>query len=119
VKVFVSGGAIMAAIEQEILEQIRKLDPAQKKQVLEFAQHLRIVHLNAENNPEDQAWTDEEIQALMIPKRKSMKETIAWLDANPPTEEWGGMRPEDDAADYIHNMRQQNDLTLEDPGETP
>lgn len=109
----------MAAIEQEILEQLRKLDPTQKKQVLEFAQHLRTEHLNLESNSEDQAWTDEEIKVLMTPKRKTMIEVMAWLDANPPTEEWGGMQPEDDAADYIHNMRQQNDLKLEDPSETP
>jgi hypothetical protein len=30
----------MAAIEQEILENIRKLDPEQKKQVLDYVQHL-------------------------------------------------------------------------------
>jgi len=48
------------------------------------------------SNRETQSWTDEELQAMIQPRRKTMKEVMAWLDANPPTAEWGGMKPDDD-----------------------
>jgi hypothetical protein len=35
-----SGGNVMAAIEQEIIEQIRRLNPEQQKQVLNFVREL-------------------------------------------------------------------------------
>jgi mRNA-degrading endonuclease RelE of RelBE toxin-antitoxin system len=110
----------MAAIEQELLEQFKKLDMAQKKQVLDFvhrltqaAGELPDVSADWENQP----WMDEEIRELMRPRRKTMKALMEWLDANPPIGEWGGMKPEDDPAEFIHNLRRQHAVVLEDPGE--
>jgi hypothetical protein len=61
------------------------------------------VHLpDSETKWEQESWTDDEIQEMLTPKRKMMKEVMDWLDANPPVEAWGGMRPEDDPAEFIH-----------------
>src|SRR5688572_20372640 len=53
-------------------------------------------------NWEHQPWTDEEIRELMSPKRNTIEELVAWLDANPPTDSWGDLRDDDDTAEYIH-----------------
>ena len=95
----------MAAIERELVKEIRKLNADQQRKVLEFARTL--TNQNVDNDWENQPWTDEELQEMMTPRRKTMKEVMAWLDANPPTEEWGGMKPEDDPAEFIHNLRRQ------------
>ena len=76
---------------------------------------VRIDLPDSETNWEP--WTEEEIQEMLTPKRKTMKEVMDWLDANPPTEEWGGMKPEDDPAEFIHNLRRRNRVILEDPEE--
>lgn len=66
---------------------------------------VRIEMPEHQTDADNQSWTDEEIQEMMRPRRKTMKELTAWLDANPPTEEWGGMKPEDDPSEFIHNLR--------------
>ncbi|MBX3081095.1 MAG: hypothetical protein KF716_05635 [Anaerolineae bacterium] len=104
----------MAAIERELVEEIRKMNADQQRKVLEFARTL--TNQNVDNDWESQPWTDEELQEMMTPRRKTMKEVMAWLDANPPTEEWGGMKPEDDPAEFIHNLRSQRSTVLPDPG---
>ncbi len=78
---------------------------------------VRIDFPDSENKQDEEPWTDEEIREMLTPRRKTMKEVIEWLDANPPTEEWGGMNPEDDPAAFIHNLRRQNQVILEDPEE--
>ena len=70
-----------------------------------------------ESDWERQPWTDDEIQELMTPKRKTFKEMVEWLDANPPTEPWGDLRDDEDAAEYVHRMRRQSTIQLEEPGD--
>ena len=53
----------------------------------------------------DVAWTDEEIQAIKDAAPKTFRELAAWLRTAPPTEPWGGLRDDEDAAEYIHNLR--------------
>lgn len=111
----------MAAIEQELVEQFKKLDTEQKKQVLDFVHRLTQSRGELPDVSEDwehQPWTDEELEEMMKPKRKTMKELMAWLDAHPPTEEWDGMKPEDDPAEFVHNLRRQSRISLEDPRES-
>lgn len=103
----------MAAIEQEIIERIRKLNPVQQQKVLAFVHGLE--QPEAQANWEQQPWTDDEIQQLTKPKRKSFKEMVEWLEANPPTEPWGDLRDDEDVAEYVHRMRRQSTLQLEDP----
>src|SRR5260221_9222577 len=79
---------------------------------------VRIELPDPENNWEQEPWTEDEIKEMMTPKRKTIKEVMEWLESNPPTEEWGGMEPEDDPAEFIHNLRRQNTIILEDPDES-
>jgi hypothetical protein len=66
---------------------------------------------------EHQSWTEEEIRELMSPKRKTFRELVEWLDANPPTDSWADLRDNEDGADYIHRMRRQSGIVLDEPGE--
>lgn len=52
------------------------------------------------------------------PQRMTFKELAAWLDANPPTEPWGDIRDDEDAGEYVHRMRRQGTISLDEPGET-
>jgi hypothetical protein len=66
---------------------------------------------------ENQPWTDEEIRALMTPRRMSFKELAAWLETNPPQEPYGDLRDDEDAVDYLRRIRQQSMIRLDEPGE--
>lgn len=66
---------------------------------------------------EQQPWSDEEIHEMMQPKRSSLKQLVEWLNTNPPTEPWGGLSGDDDAAEYVHNLRHQTSFNLPEPGE--
>lgn len=105
----------MAAMEQELLEQFKKLDTARQKQVLDFVH--RLARPEGEADWEHQPWTDDELRELMTPKRKTFKEMVEWLDSNPPTEPWGDLRDDEDAAEYVHRMRRQSMIQLEEPGD--
>lgn len=56
---------------------------------------------------ETPTWTDEEVQALLNTPRRTPAEVLAWLAENPPTEPWGDLRDDEDAADHLHRMRRQ------------
>jgi hypothetical protein len=80
-------GDAMAAIEQEILEQIQKLNPDQKKQVLDFVQKL--------NQPKSETGKEflERTKHIKFPKEdleeiaryiEEDEERIDWDDWNNP-----------------------------------
>ena len=76
------------------------------------------VHLDVPEQASDwenQPWTDEEINELLSLKPMPMKDFLAWLDANPPTEPWGGLRDDEDAAEYVHRLRRQSAFILDEP----
>jgi len=75
---------------------------------------VRVEVPNVATDWEHQSWTDEEIQELTARKHKTFKELVDWLDANPPTEPWGGLQDDEDAADYIHRIRHQTSFNLGD-----
>jgi hypothetical protein len=52
-----------------------------------------------------------------LPRRLTFKELAAWLDANPPDEPWGDLKDDEDAGDYVHRMRRQAAIWLDEPGE--
>ncbi len=62
-------------------------------------------------------WTDEEIQNLLSPStpRTTIQEMLAWREANPPTEPWGDIRDDEDASDYVHRMRREDTIQLDEP----
>jgi hypothetical protein len=66
---------------------------------------------------EHQPWTEDEIRELIKPKRQTFRELVAWLDKNPSSELWGDMRDDESAADYIHRVRCETGITLDEPGE--
>ncbi len=101
----------MSAVEHELWEQIRKLDPRQQRRVLDFVQRLA-----QRATAESPTWTEQEIDELMKPQRKTFTELIAWLDTNPPTESWGDLKDNETAAEYIQRMRRQNVIDLDDLG---
>jgi len=41
-----------------------------------------------------QPYTEDELDELLRPRRKTVQEVIAWLNEHPMEEEWGGMKPE-------------------------
>jgi hypothetical protein len=51
------------------------------------------------------------------PQRMTFKELAAWLDANPPEEPWGDLKDDEDAGEYVHRMRRQSTIWLDEPGE--
>jgi hypothetical protein len=51
---------------------------------------------------------ESEIKRGIARPRMSRAEFIAWLEATPPPEAWGGLRDDEDAAEFIHNQRQQS-----------
>ncbi len=66
---------------------------------------------------EHQPWTENEIRSLMETKPMPRQEFLAWLDSNPSPEPWGDLQDDEDAGDYIHRMRRQSTVWLEEPGE--
>jgi mRNA-degrading endonuclease RelE of RelBE toxin-antitoxin system len=102
----------VVALEREIVEQIKKLNAEQQRKVLEFARRL-----TAESEWAQQPWTEDEIQEMLRPKRRTYAEVVAWLKDNPPTEPFGDIKPEEDSADYVHRMRRASETLLEDPGD--
>jgi hypothetical protein len=97
----------MSAIQMELWEKLTRLDAEQQKQVLDFVQRLAQPKGEADSAEEweHQPWTDDEIRDMLTPQRKSFKEAAAWLEANPPTESWGDLQDDEDAAEYVHRMR--------------
>jgi hypothetical protein len=59
-------------------------------------------------------WTDEEVDRLLSMKPMPRAEFLVWLNEQPP-EQWGDLRDDEDAAEYIHRMRRQPRFILEDP----
>ncbi len=66
---------------------------------------------------EHQPWTEDEIRELIKPRRKTFRELVIWLDNNPSSEPWGDLSDDESAADYIHRMRRESRITLDEPGE--
>ena len=66
---------------------------------------------------EQQLWTEDEIRELIKPKRKTFRELVEWLDTNPPSELWADLKDDEDAGEYIHRMRRQTGIILDEPGE--
>ncbi len=78
---------------------------------------VRIVVPDDSPDKEQQPWTDAEIREMLRPRRSTFKQLVEWLDTNPPTESWGGLSDDEDAAEYIHKLRHQSGFTLDDLGE--
>ncbi|MBI5957966.1 MAG: hypothetical protein HY866_04475 [Chloroflexi bacterium] len=49
---------------------------------------------------------------------KTFQELVMWLNANPPDEAWGELADDQEAGEYIHQMRRRATVWLEEPGET-
>jgi hypothetical protein len=45
----------------------------------------------------------------------TLQELVGWLDANLPDEPWGDLRDDEDAGEYIHRMRRQTVVSLDEP----
>jgi len=79
------------------------------------------VHIDLPSTPADwdqQPWTDEEIQDLLHPEPSSFAQLVAWLDTNPPTQPWADLKDDEDAAEYVHNLRRQSRFTPDEPGQS-
>ena len=50
-------------------------------------------------------------------EKKSFAELAAWLENHPAEEPWGDLNDDEDAADYVHRMRRQTAIQLDDPGD--
>lgn len=50
-------------------------------------------------------------------ERMTFKELAAWLNTHPPVEPWGDLKDDEDAAEYVHRMRRQSTVWLDEPGE--
>jgi hypothetical protein len=51
------------------------------------------------------------------PAKTSFAELAAWLESHPAEEPWGDLNDDEDAADYVHRMRRQTAIQLDDPGD--
>lgn len=106
----------MAALEREIAEQVQKLTHDQQQRVLEFARGL-VTH-SAQADWEHQPWSEDELRELLRPKLKTGAELAAWLESHSPPVAWGNLGPEDDAAEYVHHMRREQQVSLDTPDES-
>lgn len=50
-------------------------------------------------------------------EKPSFAELAAWLEDNPPEEPWGDIGEDEDAAEYVHRMRRQSTIQLDEPGD--
>lgn len=55
-------------------------------------------------------------EGSQLPK-PTFAELAAWLDEHPPEEPWGDIEDDENAADYVHRMRRQTVVQLDDPGD--
>jgi len=51
-------------------------------------------------------------------KKMTFKELADWLEAHPPEEPWGDLKDDEDAGEYVHRMRRQSTIWLDEPGES-
>lgn len=105
---------------QEVLSAALKLTPRERKWLLDRVAAVDTPKVKQPTNEVvDATWTDEEIRALTSSSAnrtaKSGAEIVAWLNENPSSGEWGGMKPEDDPAEFIHNLRRQRRSDWDDP----
>lgn len=47
--------------------------------------------------------------------KPTFAELAAWLEVNPPGESWGDIKDDEDAAEYVHRMRRQAAIRLDNP----
>jgi hypothetical protein len=103
---------------EEIAKQASELSPPEKAQLIAWlstslSQELSETQQNdskvdsANDGEIPPTWTEQEIHELLNPKPTTLAEAIAWLEANPPTEPWGDIRDDEDAAEYVHRMRRK------------
>jgi hypothetical protein len=101
------------SLTQQIIDRVHLLDAEQQRRVLDFMRELE----HSQDVPAEPSWTDEEIRQLMARKPTPRAEFIAWLDAHPPEEPWGDLKDDEDAGEYVHRMRRQSTIWLDEPGE--
>ncbi len=53
------------------------------------------------------AYTEDELRELMNAPRLTPAELFGWLEANPTSEPWGDLRDDEDAGEYVHQMRRR------------
>jgi hypothetical protein len=102
------------SLTQQIIEQVNQLDLDQQRRVLDY---LRGLVLLAQAVSDEATWTDEEIRQFMTHEPLPRAEFIAWLAVNPPDETWGDLQADEDAGDYVHRMRRQSAVWLDEPGD--
>jgi hypothetical protein len=76
-----------------------------------------IVQIEVTAEAADQSWTDDEIRKFMAAEPMSREDFITWLDTHPAPEPWGDLRDDEDAGEYVHRMRRQSTIWLDEPGE--
>ena len=96
----------------DIVKQIKTLSPQERKELAK----LLIDMMDAPQEIEA-AESTESIDDWM-PTSMTFKELAAWLNANPASEPWGDLRDDEDAGEYVHRMRRQSTIWLDEPGET-
>jgi hypothetical protein len=55
-------------------------------------------------------------EGSQLPK-PTFAELAEWLNEHPPEEPWGDIEDNEDAAEYVHRMRRQTVVQLDDPGD--
>jgi hypothetical protein len=65
---------------------------------------------------EDGSIDFEKLNARIAPPAPEMtpQEFVDWLNAAPPVEPWGDLDEEEDAAEYVHRMRRESAIRLDE-----
>jgi hypothetical protein len=96
----------------EVVSAARGLTPLDKARLMEKLASM------LENDLSVTAGESPESPEGVSPQPMTFEELAAWLNANPPEEAWGDLKDDEDAGEYVHRMRRQSTVWLEEPGES-
>ncbi|MBN2304506.1 MAG: hypothetical protein JXQ72_08525 [Anaerolineae bacterium] len=95
----------------EAVSIVSRLNPLDKVRLMERLAAMLGTDLAVTADRLPESLNDE------MPRPTTFQDLAAWLDVNPPVEAWGGLRDNEDAGVYIHRLRRQATVWLDEPGD--
>jgi hypothetical protein len=96
---------------EEAVSTVSRLTPLEKVRLMEKLASMLESEISASTVESRESAEDSGA------KKMTFQELAVWLNENPPTEPWGDLKDDEDAGDYVHRMRRQGTIWLDEPGE--